>query len=165
MTRGVKEWRDVKGYEGLYQVSNMGNVRRIQRGQKFSADKIRKAKLMFKEGKTAQAVAAFLGASISLVNNIKYGKAWTGNPSYRTLKPQADKQKYLYVRLSKKSVITTKYIHRLVWETFEGPIPDDCYIVFKNDKRSIVRLDNLRLITKTESWEVQGDTRKGYFMD
>jgi len=25
----VEEWRDVKGYEGLYQVSNLGNVKRV----------------------------------------------------------------------------------------------------------------------------------------
>lgn len=28
----MEEWRDVKGYEGLYQVSNMGNVRSIIKG-------------------------------------------------------------------------------------------------------------------------------------
>lgn len=24
-------WKDIKGYEGLYQVSNLGNVRRIKK--------------------------------------------------------------------------------------------------------------------------------------
>ena len=26
----IEEWRDIKGYEGLYQVSNHGNVKRIE---------------------------------------------------------------------------------------------------------------------------------------
>jgi len=24
----IEEWKDIKGYEGLYQVSNLGNVKR-----------------------------------------------------------------------------------------------------------------------------------------
>jgi len=27
-----EEWRDIKGFEGLYQVSNLGNVKRIKHG-------------------------------------------------------------------------------------------------------------------------------------
>lgn len=27
----MEEWREIKGYEGLYQVSNLGNVRSLPR--------------------------------------------------------------------------------------------------------------------------------------
>ena len=27
----MEEWRDVVGYEGMYQVSNLGNVKSVQR--------------------------------------------------------------------------------------------------------------------------------------
>lgn len=30
-----EEWRNIKGYEGLYQVSNMGRVKSIGHGEKF----------------------------------------------------------------------------------------------------------------------------------
>ena len=26
----MEEWKDIKGYEGLYQVSNLGNIRSLQ---------------------------------------------------------------------------------------------------------------------------------------
>lgn len=26
----MEDWRDIKGYEGLYQVSNLGNVKRVK---------------------------------------------------------------------------------------------------------------------------------------
>ncbi|MFM0130039.1 NUMOD4 motif-containing HNH endonuclease [Paraburkholderia sediminicola] len=29
----IEEWRDVTGYEGIYQASNMGRVRRLQKGE------------------------------------------------------------------------------------------------------------------------------------
>ena len=29
-------WKDIKGYEGLYQVSNLGNIKSIDRGIKRS---------------------------------------------------------------------------------------------------------------------------------
>lgn len=32
----MEEWREVKGYEGLYEVSNYGNVRRVGRTRLFT---------------------------------------------------------------------------------------------------------------------------------
>lgn len=34
----IEEWRDVKGYEGLYQVSNLGRVKRITSGRILKAN-------------------------------------------------------------------------------------------------------------------------------
>lgn len=31
--RSMEEWKDIKGYEGLYQVSNIGRVRRVKSGR------------------------------------------------------------------------------------------------------------------------------------
>ena len=31
MGRLIEEWKDIQGYEGLYQVSNLGNVRSLDR--------------------------------------------------------------------------------------------------------------------------------------
>ncbi len=36
MEKNVKEiWKDVKGYEGLYQVSNLGRIKRLERDRKY----------------------------------------------------------------------------------------------------------------------------------
>lgn len=37
----VEEWKDIKGYEGLYQVSNLGNVKRLK-GKYMKYDKLLK---------------------------------------------------------------------------------------------------------------------------
>lgn len=37
----MEVWKDIKGYEGLYQVSNMGNVRSLKRNKNLSLEIIR----------------------------------------------------------------------------------------------------------------------------
>lgn len=68
-----EEWRDIKGYEGLYQVSNTGKVR-----------------------------------------SLNYRK--TGRE--KLLKPQTDKNGYLFVGIRKNGKRKFKKIHRLVAEAF-----------------------------------------------
>ena len=41
----VEEWKDIKNYEGFYQVSNLGNVRSLDR---FIINKIVKGKILKK---------------------------------------------------------------------------------------------------------------------
>lgn len=36
-----EEWKDIKGYEGIYQISNMGRVKSLSNG-KYKKEKIRK---------------------------------------------------------------------------------------------------------------------------
>ena len=36
-----EEWRDIKGYEGYYQVSNLGKVRSVDRATKASQGGVR----------------------------------------------------------------------------------------------------------------------------
>jgi hypothetical protein len=43
-----------------------------------------------------------------------------------------------------------KFVHRIVWEEANGPIPETHYVVFKNGNRLDVRLENLELITRSE---------------
>ncbi|MGN0489362.1 MAG: HNH endonuclease signature motif containing protein [Ruminococcus sp.] len=40
--------------------------------------------------------------------------------------------------------------HRLVWEEANGPIPEDCVIMFRDGDKQNCSLENLRLITKSE---------------
>lgn len=34
----IEEWRDIKGYEGKYQISNMGNVVSLQAGWRIQME-------------------------------------------------------------------------------------------------------------------------------
>lgn len=81
----IEIWKDIKDYEGLYQVSNLGRVRSIDRVvlQKNGFLKTIKGKIL----------------SPNKCGSLKYGG-------------------YLFIGLSKESVVKRKYIHRLVAEAF-----------------------------------------------
>ena len=54
---------------------------------------------------------------------------------------------YVYVNLNNEG----KYLHRLVWETFNGKIPEGMEIDHINTNRFDNRLSNLRLVTSSEN--------------
>lgn len=90
-----EEWRDIKGYEGLYQVSNTGKLR-----------------------------------------SLNYRK--TGRE--KLLKPQTDKNGYLFVGIRKNGKRKFKKIHRLVAETF---IPNPNNYPCVNHKSEIKTQNNV----------------------
>lgn len=102
----MEEWRDVPGYEGLYQVSNLGSVKSL------NYNHTGEEKLL------TQGVSATGYKNTCLFKNGK--RKW-----YRT--------------------------HRLVWEAFNGPIPEgyDCNHI--NEIKTDCRLENLNLMTRKEN--------------
>ena len=78
-------WKPIRGYEGIYEISDLARVRRVARGKLFSAEQIVEAKSMFADGAALGAVADFLGASITTAFNIKHGKTWVGDSLYRKI--------------------------------------------------------------------------------
>lgn len=66
----IEIYKDIKGYEGLYQISNFGNVKSIERMVKNSSHSYMKLKeriLKFKKSK-----AGYIQASINMNNVAKY---------------------------------------------------------------------------------------------
>ena len=57
------------------------------------------------------------------------------------------------------------YVHRVVWESFHGPIPDGYEINHKDCNKKNNRIDNLELVTHKENMDhavrVKGEWRKG----
>ncbi|AIA65113.1 HNH homing endonuclease [Enterococcus phage IME-EFm1] len=106
-------WKDVKGYEGLYQVSNLGNFR-----------------------KTNKCNATKLGYSIG-------------------------KNGYKKVSLSNDKTRLTKYLHRLVAETFIPNPENKPTVDHVNRDRLDNRVENLRWATYSEqrSNQTSGETR------
>ena len=95
-------WKPVLGFEGKYEVSNLGNVK-------------------------------------SLITN-------------KLLKPGsncASNRGYLFVGLGREH--KKKYIHRLVWEAFNGPIPEGLQINHKDENKLNNSLSNLSLVTHREN--------------
>lgn len=99
-------WKDVPGYEGLYQASNMGRIKSLKR-----------------EGTTG-----------------KYLKCFVNNQNG-----------YVYVTLSKNNRSKTYSMHRLVWITFVGSIPEGMQINHLSEDKTDCSLSNLSLVTPKEN--------------
>lgn len=99
-------WKAVLGYEGLYEVSDIGRVRSLN---------------YHREGK---------------VKNLKSVK---------------DKKGYEVIGLLRYGRQKLFKVHRLVWESFNGPIPSGMQIDHINTVRDDNRLANLRVVTPKEN--------------
>ena len=147
----MEEWRAVLGYEGLYEISNFGNVRRVARGKLFTAEQVAEAKERLINGAKLKDVAAFLNTSVTTVMSIKHGKTWTGDVTYRPMQTTPDKHEYHIFRPCMNGQYKHYRIHRAVWEAFNGPIPDRLEVNHKNLIRNDNRLENLELLTHQEN--------------
>lgn len=156
-------WKPVQNYEGLYEISNLGNVRRTARGKKFTGEQITEAKKMLSDGLTLKTVADFLSTSITTVMSIKQGKTWCGNEKFRPVKLRADKHFYLMFTPSKDGKYGNKPVHRAVWEAFNGPIEGRYEVNHINLDRQDNRLENLELLTHQQNCQhAQTIYRKEY---
>lgn len=109
-----EEWKDVKNFEGYYEVSNMGNVRR------------KKSKTFYKDGRVA-------------------------NFSQTVLKPTLNHKGYKRVYLSVNSKKYSKYIHRLVAETFIDDTENKRTVNHINGIKTDNRVVNLEWMTNSEN--------------
>lgn len=100
-------WKDIPGYEGLYQVSNMGKIKSM---------------------------------------NYRH----TGVPGILTPGNTGDGYKFIYIRNSDKKY-KCYLVHRLVWETFVGPIPEGMQINHKDENKSNNSLENLEIVTPKQN--------------
>jgi hypothetical protein len=156
----METWKPVLDFEGLYEVSNLGCVRRVARGKTLDATKIPDAKQMFEHGATLKEVATFLGTSIPTAHSIKQGKTWVGDAAYRPLKPRTDTKHYLQVDLVRNGKYTRKRTHRVVWEAFNGRIEGRLEINHKDLDRANNRLDNLEVVTHQQNLQHAIDAYK-----
>ena len=98
-------WKDIKGFEGLYRVSNLGRVKSLKRPYRLKE---------------------------------------------KILKPLITKG-YYQVELCKNSIAKFYKVHRLVWEAFNGSIPENMQVNHLNEIKTDNRLENLNLMTAKEN--------------
>ena len=153
-------WKPAYGFEGLYEVSDLGNMRRVARGKLFNAEQVQQAKQMLADGAKLKEVAAFLNTSVTTVMSIKHGKTWSGDAEHRPLKASLNNSGYLLTNFCKGSKYTKKLVHRAVWEAFNGPVPDRLEINHKDLDKTNNRLDNLELVTHQQNLVHRFTTRK-----
>ena len=69
----------------------------------------------------------------------------------KILKPQMPNSGYYRVTLCKHSTIKFYYVHRLVYEAFNGQIPENMQVNHINEVKTDNRLENLNLMTPKEN--------------
>jgi len=153
-------WKPIQKFENFYEISNIGNVRRIARGKLFNAEQIKRAKQMFAEGAKLREVAVFLNTSNATASAIKNGKTWSGDETYRPVKVVPDTKFYAQVCLCVNGIYHRYRVHRLMWETFIGPILGRLEVNHKNLDRMDNRLENLELLTHRENIQHAQDIYK-----
>ena len=156
----METWKPVFGLEGLYEASDFGNIRRISRGKLFSAEQVQQAKQMLVDGAKLKEVAAFLNTSVTTVMSIKHGKTWSGDVKQRPMRYSTINSGYQMVHLCKEGNYTRKLVHRIIWESFNGPIPERLEINHKDLNKTNNRLDNLELVTHQQNLIHRFSTRK-----
>ena len=107
-------WADILGYEGLYQASNLGRIRSLNRMVKHSDGHLKRM-----EGTIIQPCISNTG--------------------------------YQRVCLSKDGKKKKFGVHRLVWEAFNGKIPNGLVVNHINECKTDNRLENLNLMTPKEN--------------
>ena len=140
-------WKPILGYKGLYEASNLGNFRRLQRGKKLTPEKVLLAKRLLSEGRTLVGVAKIIGVSYGTTWMIRKGVTWGGDPKQRPVNTVLGSDFYRYLFMCQAGMKSRKSAHRLVWEAFNGPIPYPLQINHKNGVRDDNRLENLELVT------------------
>lgn len=107
-------WRDIPEYEGLYQASNMGRIRSVDRyvNSPYNTKSFRKGKV---------------------------------------LKPNITRNGYYQICLFKNSKVKKYSVHRLVYEVFNGQIPENMQVNHINEVKTDNRLSNLNLMTPKEN--------------
>ena len=105
-----EEWRDIPEFEGLYQISNLGRIKSLERID-------------------------------ALGRRVKE----------KILKPLINQYGYYQVELYKNSIGKMYSVHRLVYEAFNGQIPEGLQVNHINEVKTDNRLSNLNLMTPKEN--------------
>lgn len=69
----------------------------------------------------------------------------------RILKPSITKSGYLQVALRKNNTTKSYYVHRLVWEAFNGTVPIGYEVNHIDENKLNAKLSNLNLLTRSEN--------------
>tara|TARA_R110002126_G_scaffold6065_5_gene31939 strand:+ start:816 stop:1355 length:540 start_codon:yes stop_codon:yes gene_type:complete len=144
-------WKAVLDYEGLYEISQFGNVRRIARGKRLSPTAVEHIRLALDNGATLKAAAVIGMTTLQTVFAIKHGKTWVGDVNSRPVKTKIGTDFYVYFTPSKDGKYKHRPIHRVLWEAFNGRIPKGFEVNHINLNRQDNRLENLELVTHQQN--------------
>lgn len=76
---------------------------------------------------------------------------WRGSSSPRIMCPQNNGHNYLFVGLRNGDKKQQFYVHRIVWESFNGKIPENYEINHKDCNSLNNSLENVEIVTRKEN--------------
>lgn len=118
----TERWRDIKGFEGLYQVSDLGRVRSLDR--KIHVDRR---------------------------GTRSYDIVSRGKVLRQTVRRPEMLGSYLFVGLAKHGKYSQRFTHRLVADAFLEKVDGKTQINHKDGNKQNNRLDNLEWVTPKEN--------------
>ena len=106
-----------------------------------------------------------LGRVKSIDRLVEYSGGYTKHKPGKRMKPYLLRKGYLRVALSKNGKRKSFLVHRLVWEAFNGPIPEGMQVNHINEVKTDNRLENLNLMTNKENcnWGTKRARQSAYF--
>ena len=110
-------WKDIKGYKGLYKVSNEGRIKSLARW----------------------------------IDGVNYGKPCKKYRKEKIMKTHKDRNGYMRVVLCKNTKHHSHQMHRLVYEAFNGEIPEGMQVNHIDENKINNNVDNLNLMTPKEN--------------
>jgi Trp operon repressor len=136
-------WKDIIGYEGLYQVSNFGRVRSVHRQVKYNL-----VKNLLNQGLAQKKIASITGYCEDNIRRIKNNQH--SNP-IKMLCPGSDSNGYLFIVLRKKNKSNKHMVHHLVLGAFIGLRPEHLVTRHLDGNRTNNNITNLKYGTHSEN--------------
>ena len=85
----------------------------------------------------------------------------SGNVLYGTLRDDG----YFQLSANLDGRTKTFYRHKLVWEAFNGEIPDGHIVIHIDGDRTNDRIDNLELVTRSEFWARRREIQRQHILN
>lgn len=89
--------------------------------------------------------------AVSNIGTVVRTKTFGVKPRWKPCAPRPKRDGYVTFHLSKNGIAKDRPGHRLVWESFNGAIPNGLEINHINSLRSDNRLENLELMTRSQN--------------
>lgn len=146
-----KIWKDIPGYIGLYQISDLGNVKSLSYGCKINKNDMSKIFEMYGNNISLTNIANKFNITSTHIRRIIKNPDKFLNRE-KILKTYKEKSGYLLIHLFKNRKSKTYRIHELVLLTFIGVKPDSMECCHNDGNPGNNHISNLRYDTKRNNW-------------
>jgi DNA-binding transcriptional regulator YiaG len=145
----MEMWRNVAGFENIYQISDEGRVRSLRppnlSQRRFNEADIDEMRRLSSEGVSARKIAPMFGVSQTVVSKILRGAAYKNTT--HVLVPARRRDGYFFVTLAVDRKHFHKTLHSMVAAAFIGPRPKGYHVNHKDGDKTNNRADNLEYVT------------------